>query len=569
MSLQAPSAARPGGWILADTLALQGVETVFGVPGESYLAVLDGLHRHRDRIRFVICRQEGGASYMADAYAKLTGRPGVVMVTRGPGATNASVGIHAAFQDSVPLVVFVGQVGTGFLDREAFQEIDFRRMFGQMTKWVAQIDRTERIPEYVARAFQVATSGRMGPVVLALPEDVLAASAAVRDAAPHRPLRPSPAAAQIGQLATMLARARRPIVLLGGTGWNRQACDDLRAFVEANHLPVACAFRFQDLLDNRHPNYVGDVGLGVSPKLAARIRDADLVLAIGPRLGEATTSGYTLLEVPRPAQSLVHVHPGIEELGRVYQADLMIASGMPEVAAALRDVKVDASAWAGSVAQARAELEAWQARPPIYAGDAAPALDLWEMVQILKRVLPADTILTNGAGNFATWAHRFWPYAGLRTMLATTSGSMGYGVPAAVAAAIAEPQRTVVCFAGDGDFLMNGQELATAAQHGAGLVAIVFDNGMYGTIRMHQEREYPARVFGTELANPDFAKYGEAFGGFGRRVERTGEFEDALRAALEHARTRRRPALIHLKVDPQAITPNATLDAIRAAGSKR
>ena len=565
----AAATTRPGGQILADALAIQGVDTVFGVPGESYLAVLDGLYRHRERIRFVVCRQEGGAAFMADAWAKLTGRPGVVMVTRGPGAANASVGVHAAFQDSVPMVVFVGQVGTDFLDREAFQEIDYRRMFGQMAKWVAQIDRAERIPEYVARAFQVATSGRMGPVVLALPEDVLVQQAAVADAACHRPVRASPGAAQIGELAAMLARAQRPFVMLGGTGWTARACEDLRAFAEANQLPVACAFRFQDLFDNRHPNYIGDVGIGVNPKLAARLKDADLVLAIGPRLGEMTTSGYTLLEAPRPKQALVHVHAGIEELGRVYQADLMIASGMPEIAAALRGVRVDASAWAGSLAQARAEYEAWQGRPAIYAGGAAPALDLWELVQTLKRLLPADAILTNGAGNFATWANRFWPYAGLRTLLSTTSGSMGYGVPAAVAAAIAQPQRTVVCFAGDGDFLMNGQELATAAQYGAAPVVIVFDNGMYGTIRMHQEREYPSRVLGTELANPDFAKYGEAFGGFGARVERTAQFEPAMRAALEHTRTRHRPALVHLKVDPQAITPNATLDAIRNSGAKR
>jgi len=568
-STTAAPGARPGGQILADTLALQGVDTVFGVPGESYLAVLDGLYRHRERIRFVTCRQEGGASFMADAYAKLTGKPGVVMVTRGPGASNASVGVHAAFQDSVPMVVFVGQVGTDFIDREAFQEVDYRRMFGQMAKWVAQVDRADRLPEYVARAFQVASSGRMGPVVLALPEDMLVQQATVADARCHRPVHASPGPAQIEALAAMLARARRPFVMLGGTGWSSQACDDLRIFAEANRLPVACAFRFQDLFDNRHPNYVGDVGIGVNPKLAARLRDADLVLAIGPRLGEMTTSGYTLLEAPRPKQSLVHVHAGIEELGRVYQADLMIASGMAEITAALRTVKVDSEAWAGSLAQARAEYEAWQGQPAIYAGGASPALDLWQVVQTLKRLLPADAILTNGAGNFATWANRFWPYAGLRTLLSTTSGSMGYGVPAAVSAAIAQPQRTVVCFAGDGDFLMNGQELATAAQYGAAPVVIVFDNGMYGTIRMHQEREYPSRVVGTELANPDFAKYGETFGGFGTRVERTAEFEPGMRAALDHARANRRPAVVHLKVDPQAITPNATLDAIRASGAKR
>ena len=561
--------ARTGGQILADALATQGVETVFGVPGESYLAVLDGLYRHRERIRFVVCRQEGGAAFMADAWAKLTAKPGVVMVTRGPGATNCSVGVHAAFQDSVPMVVFVGQVGTDFADREAFQEIDYRRMFGQMAKWVAQVERVERIPEYVARAFQVATSGRMGPVVLALPEDVLVQQAGVADAACHRPVRAAPSAAQLAQLGAMLARAQRPLVMLGGTGWSPEACAELRAFAEANRLPVTCAFRFQDLFDNRHPNYVGDVGIGINPKLAERLKAADLVLAIGPRLGEMTTSGYTLLEAPRPKQSLVHVHAGIEELGRVYQADLMIASGMPEIAAALGTVRVDSSAWAGSLAQARADYEAWQGRPAIYAQGEPPALDLWEVVQALRRLLPPDAIVTNGAGNFATWAHRFWPYAGLRTQLASTSGAMGYGVPAAVAAAIARPERTVVCVAGDGDFLMNGQELATAAQYDAGLVVIVFNNGMYGTIRMHQEREYPSRVLGTALANPDFVKYGDAFGGFGVRVERTEQFEPAMRAALEHARTKRRPALVELQVDPQAITPNLTLDAIRASAAKR
>ncbi|RIK93047.1 MAG: thiamine pyrophosphate-binding protein [Burkholderiales bacterium] len=562
---ETPSAReRIGGHIVADALLGQGVDTVFGVPGESYLAVLDGLYRHRDRLRFVACRQEGGAAYMADAYAKLTGRTGVVMVTRGPGATNASVGVHAAFQDSVPMVVLVGQVGTDFVDREAFQEIDYRRMFGPMAKWVAQIDRVERIPEYVARAFQTATSGRMGPVVLALPEDVLSARASVADAAPHSPVRASPGMAQIERLREMLAGAGRPLVLLGGSGWTRQACEDLRVFAERNRLPVACAFRCQDLYDNRLPNYVGDVGIGVNPKLAARVREADLLLAIGPRLGEMTTSGYTLLEAPRPHQRLVHVHAGIEELGRVYQADLMIAGGMPEIAAALRGLAVDPQAWKGSVEEARAQYEAWQQEPPIYSGATkAPALNLWQVVQALRRLLPPDAILTNGAGNFATWANRFWPYAGLRTLLSTTAGSMGYGVPAAAAAAITEPHRTVVCFAGDGDFLMTGQELATAAQYEAGLVVIVFDNGMYGTIRMHQEREYPGRVFGTQLTNPDFAKLGEAYGGFGARVRTTDEFEPAMRAALAHARTQHRPAVVALEVDPQAITPNATLDALR------
>jgi acetolactate synthase-1/2/3 large subunit len=557
-----------GGHILADALVQQGVDTIFGVPGESYLAVLDGLYRHRDAVRFVICRQEGGAAFMADAYAKLTGKPGVLMVTRGPGATNASIGVHAAHQDSVPMVVLIGQVGGDFVDREAFQEIDYRRMFGPMAKWVAQVDRPDRLPEYLAHAFQVATSGRMGPVVLALPEDMLTASAAVTHPPRHKPVRASASPAQIGQVQAMLASARRPLLMLGGTGWNASACEDIRAFAETNRLPVTCAFRFQDLFDNRHPQYIGDVGIGINPKLAARVRESDLIIAIGPRLGEMTTSGYSLLAVPCPAQGLIHVHPGIEELGSVYHADLMIASGMPEIAAALKGIKVENPAWADDLHQARSEYEAWQRRPALYDG-IEPELDLWAVMQTIARVAPEDTIITNGAGNFATWAHRFWPYAGLRTQLASTSGAMGYGVPAAVAASLCAPERTTICVAGDGDFLMTAQELATAVQYGGAPLVIVFNNSMYGTIRMHQEREYPAREHGTRLVNPDFSKYVEAFGGMGTRVSRTTEFEPALRRALDFMRAEKRPALIELTVDPQHITPNQSLEKIRAASLKR
>ena len=562
---------RQGGRILADALAVHGVDTIFGVPGESYLDVLDGLYEHRERIRFVTCRQEGGASFMADAYAKLTGKPGVLMVTRGPGATNAAIGIHTAQQDSTPMVVFVGQVGNDFVDREAFQEIDYRRMFGQMAKWVAQIDRADRIPEYIAHAFQVATSGRPGPVVLALPEDMLAAQASAADTAAFTPVRASPSAAQIARLRDMLAGAQRPFVLLGGSGWTPQACSDLQEFAQANDLPVGCAFRFQDLFDNHHPNYAGDVGIGINPKLSARIREADLVLAIGPRLGEMTTSGYTLFEAPVPRQAMVHVHAGAEELGRVYQASLMINSGMPEFAAALRDLRVDGARWRGSAAAARADYEAWQQSPPMI-GTLAPALDPWQVVQTLRARVAPDAIVTNGAGNFATWAHRFWRYGPVaargdgqtRSQLAPTSGAMGMGIPAAVAAKIAQPERDVICFAGDGDFMMTAQELATAVQYGAGIVVLVFDNGMYGTIRMHQEREYPARLIGNQLTNPDFARFCEAFGGFGARVERTEEFAPALESALAFAHRESRPALIHLRIDPEAITPNQTLSQIRA-----
>ncbi len=579
MNAPATSDIRPrtGGHLIADALAVHGVDTIFGVPGESYLAVLDGLYDHRDRIRFVICRQEGGASFMADAYAKLTGKPGVLMVTRGPGATNASIGIHTAHQDSSPMVVLVGQVGTDFIDREAFQEIDYRRMFGEMTKWVAQIDRADRIPEYMAHAFQVATSGRPGPVVLALPEDMLVAEAAVADTGAYRAIQASPSPVQIEQLRGMLAAAKRPVVVLGGGGWSAQACADLRQFVEANALPVTCAFRFQDLFDNHHGQYAGDVGIGINPKLAERIRASDLVLAIGPRLGEMTTSGYTLFDAPVPRQPMVHVHAGAEELGRVYQAKLMINAGMAGFAAAVRELRVDSAAWRATAAEARADYEAWQQQPPVMR-TLTPALDQWQVVQQLRAALPADAIVTNGAGNFATWAHRFWRYGPLkaradgsqtRSQLAPTSGAMGAGVPAAVAAKIAQPERTVVCFAGDGDFLMTGQELATACQYEAGILVLVFDNGMYGTIRMHQEREFPERMIGNELTNPDFARLCEAYGGFGARVERTADFAAALEAALRFTNERRRPALIHLRVDPQTITPAQSLDQIRAAAQKR
>jgi acetolactate synthase-1/2/3 large subunit len=553
--------SRTGGQILVDALQIHGVETVFGVPGESYLDVLDALHD--SQIRFVINRQEGGASFMAEAYGKLTGKPGICFVTRGPGATNASIGVHTAYQDSTPMILFIGQVGSDFIDREAFQEIDYRRMYGQMAKWVTQIDRADRIPEYLARAFQVATSGRPGPVVLALPEDMLVTKAEVADARRYQPVQASPSAAQIDTLRAMLAESKKPIVLLGGGTWNEQACADLQQFAEANALPVGCTFRFQDLLDNDHPNYVGDVGIGINPKLAARVKDADLVIAIGPRLGEMTTSGYSLLTSPVPRQRLVHIHADAEELGSVYQADLMINSGAPQVTSMLAAMEpVDASAWRHTVAEARAELEAWQAQPPIFRDGSAP-LDLWQVVQELRKTLPHDAIITNGAGNYASWAHRFYSYGGMRTQLAPTNGAMGYAVPAGVAAKILEPGRTVVTFAGDGEFMMTGQELATAVQYGAGVVIIVFNNNMFGTIRMHQEREYPGRVSGTGLHNPDFAALARAYGGHGEVVENTADFAPALERALAHANQQNLPALIELRYDGNLITPNATLETIR------
>ncbi|MYM87867.1 thiamine pyrophosphate-binding protein [Rugamonas sp. FT82W] len=553
--------SRTGGQILVDALKIHGVDTAFGVPGESYLDVLDALHD--SDIRFIINRQEGGAAFMADAYGKMTGKPGICFVTRGPGATNASIGVHTAFQDSTPMILFIGQVGNDFVDREAFQEIDYRRMYGQMAKWVAQIDRADRVPEYIARAFQIATSGRPGPVVLALPEDMLTAVASVADTRRYQPVQASPSAAQIAQVRALLAGAKKPLVLLGGGGWNAQACADLQAFAEANHLPVACAFRFQDLLDNAHPNYIGDVGIGINPKLAARVREADVILAIGPRLGEMTTGGYALIAAPLPAQRLIHVHADAEELGSVYQAELMINSGMPQMTAMLAAMApVDASAWQGTVAEAKADLAAWQRQPPIFQDGSAP-LDLWQVVQQIDKIAPHDTIITNGAGNYATWAHRFHSYGGMRTQLAPTSGAMGYSVPSGVAAKIIAPARTVITFAGDGEYMMNGQELATAVQYRAGVVIIVFNNGMFGTIRMHQELHYPGRVSGTQLHNPDFAALAVAYGGHGEVVNTTAEFAPALERALAYANGEQLPAVIELRYDGNLITPGATLETIR------
>ena len=555
---------RSGARILVDQLLIQGVNHAFCVPGESYLAVLDALFDSREMIKLVVNRHESGATFMADAYAKLTGQPGVAFVTRGPGACNAAIGIHTAFQDSTPLVVFVGQVGSNFVEREAFQEVDYRRMFGQMTKWVAQIDRADRVAELVARAFQTATSGRPGPVVLALPEDMLSQTAEVQDALCHQPVHAAASDMQIAALRRLMGRSQRPVVILGGTGWTAAACDNFKRFAEANYLPVACAFRYQDLFDNRHPNYIGDAGIGINPKLAQRIRDADLVIAVGARLGEMTTSGYTLLDAPLPAQSLVHVHASAEELGRVYQAQLMINAGMQQFASRLAMMMpIEDAPWRESVGQARSDYEAWQQRPAVYA-HAEPRLDLWEVVRILARAVPEDAIITNGAGNFSVWAHRFWRYTGMRTQLAPTAGSMGYGVPAAIAAKIAAPERCVVCFAGDGDFQMTGQELGTAIQYGAGVLFLVFNNGMYGTIRMHQEREFPGREHGTRLVNPDFARLAEAYGAFGATADTTDGFAIALSQALAFMREKHLPAVVELRTDPEVITPNATLTAIRA-----
>ena len=550
---------RHGGKILADALAAQGVKIAFGVPGESYLPVLDGLHDLRDRLRFIVCRQEGGASYAAEAYGKLTGEPGVLFVTRGPGATNGSIGVHTGFQDSTPMVVFIGQVPNEFVEREAFQEIDYRRMYGQMAKWVAQIDRVERIPEYVSHAFHTACAGRPGPVVLALPEDTLFAEAAVADAPKHHTVRPAPAPKDMEEVKRLLDGAQRPFVLLGGGGWDRDACMRLQKWSEASGLPVGTSFRCQDLFDNRSGNYAGDVGIGINPKLAERVKNADVLLVIGARLGEMTTSAYSLLDAPVPKQTLVHVHAGAEELGRVYRPALAINSGYPQFVDALERLKFDKPAWRADVQALRASYLEWTTPRPMPGN-----LQYGEVIRWLSDRLPEDTIVAGGAGNFAGWLHRHFRYKGFRTQLGPTNGSMGYGFPAALGAKLADPKRPVIALCGDGDFLMNGQELATAVQYGANFVALVVNNGLYGTIRMHQEREYPGRVYGTDLRNPDFAAYARAFGAHGETVERTADFAPA----FERAWNAGTPALIELRIDPDAITPATTLSAIREKAIK-
>jgi acetolactate synthase-1/2/3 large subunit len=563
--MSSTTSKRLAGHALVEALVAQGVDTAFGVPGESFLAVLDGFHEHRDRIRFIACRQEGGASFMAEAQGKLSGRPGICFVTRGPGATNASIGLHTAFQDSTPMVLFIGQVASDQRDREAFQEVDYRQMFGPGTlgfaKWVGEIHDADRLPEYVARAFHTAMQGRPGPVVLVLPEDMLTRETDAPVLPRAEPAHAWPAPGALRDLREMLLAAKRPFVIAGGSGWDAAACDALQRFAEGWQLPVGCAFRFQDTLDNRHPNYAGDVGIGINPKLARRIGEADLILAIGARLGEMTTGGYTLIQAPRPKQKLVHIHAGPEELGRVYAADLLLQSSMACAAKALEALSAPAELpWSEWTREAHADYEANHVAQPV------EPLDMAVVIKTVQRLAPEDTVYTNGAGNYSGWLHRYCRYVGLgkhgRTQLAPTSGAMGYGVPAAVAASLLYPHRTAVNVAGDGDFLMTGQELATATQYGATrLISIVVDNGTYGTIRMHQEREYPARVSGTELFNPDFAALARAYGWRADTVTTTAAFEPAFQAALDSER----PTLLHLKLPTEVITSRTTLGAIREA----
>jgi len=554
MNVSRKTNMRTGGQVLVDALEVHGCRYAYLVPGESYLAVLDALHD--STIRSVGARHEGGAAIMAEAFGKLTGEPGVAMVTRGPGATNAAHGLHIAFQDSTPMILFVGQVARGTSDREAFQEIDYRRMFGETAKWVGQIEDPNRIPEFVSRAYHTALAGRPGPVVLALPEDMLVEPSEVADAKPHRIAEPAPTPEAIAELRERLATAKRPFVVVGGPGWDQAARDDLKRFAEANGLPVGVSFRAQDRFDNLHPNYAGYVGIGINPLLAERVKEADLLLAIGPRMGEATTA-YELIDIPTPRQALVHVHPSAEELGRVYQPTLPIhASVGAFLRAAVAMAPVDGSVWAGEVETAHADYLT-HATPTTGPGD----LQFGEVLAWLSDTVPEDAIVANGAGNFAIWLHRFFKFSGRRISLGPTSGSMGYEMPAAVAAKLEMPDRMVLSFSGDGGFQMTGNELATAVQHNLPIIAFVVNNGLYGTIRMHQERDYPGRPSATELYNPDYVKLAEAYGAHGEMVARTEDFAPAFERAVASGK----PALIELRVDPEAITPTATITALREA----
>jgi len=545
---------RTGGEILVDQLAVHGVRHVFCVPGESYLAALDAFHdRH---VALTVCRHESGAAIMAEAVGKLTGRPGICFVTRGPGATNASAGIHIAQQDSTPMIVFVGQVARNMRGRDAFQELDYRAVFGSMTKWVTEIDDPSRIPEIVSRAFYMATNGRPGPVVIALPEDMLVEQAAVSDAPPFGPMETWAGPNDITQLQALLSTAKQPIVLLGGSRWSQEASAAMMRFAEKFALPVATTFRRAHLFDALHPCYAGDLGIGPNPKLLARVKAADLVLLVGGRMSEMPSQSYTLFDIPGPQTKLVHVHPGAEELGSVYRPHLAINAAPTAFCAALDQMQTPKEMpWRDDTKALHADYLAWSEKATSVPGN----VNLGEIMVWLRDNLPPESFITNGAGNFAGWIHRFYRFRCFGTQVAPTSGSMGYGVPAAIATKILNPEQTVVCVAGDGDFLMTGQDFATAVQYNIPVIILVADNGLFGTIRMHQEREYPGRIVATAIRNPDFAAYAMAFGGYGALVERTADFSSAFAQAVATGK----PSIIHLKVDPEAITPSATLTGIR------
>ena len=550
------SGNRSGAEVLIDALKINAVERIFCIPGESFLAALDALY-DRDEISLIVCRNEGGASYMAEADGKLSGRPGICFVTRGPGATNASGGLHVAMQDSTPMILLIGQVARKDLDREAFQEIDYRRMFSQVAKWVAQIDDADRIPEYLNRAFAVATSGRPGPVVLALPEDMLRDPTSAGDAKPWRKVKSSPAATDIQQIGKMLAAAQRPMIIVGGSGWSEETRLQLESFSESSGIAVANSFRCQDYINHQHSNYIGDLGLGVNPTLTRRVKQADTLLVIGARLGEMTTGGFSLIDIPGPGQTLIHVHAGAEELGHIYQPDLAINASSDLFIEALANSSVVSEhpgEWSRQLGDARQSFLDWNKSIQVKG-----SVQFAEIIQSVQNNTGDDAIICNGAGNNTGWLHRFYQFRCYRTQLAPTSGTMGYGLPAAIAAKLRYPQRTVVAFAGDGDFMMNGQELATAMQYEANIILIVVNNGIYATIRMHQERDYPARVIGTDMVNPDFVALAKAYGAHSELVVSTEEFEPAFARALQA----KRPALIEIQLDPDILTPTLTVDSLR------
>jgi acetolactate synthase-1/2/3 large subunit len=552
--MRANDGSRTGGEILVDQLVVHRIEHAFCVPGESYLAALDAFYDRN--IALTVCRQEGGAAMMAEAIGKATGRPGICFVTRGPGATNASPGLHIARQDSTPLILFVGQIAREMREREAFQELDFRAVFGSIAKWATEIDDPARIPEFVSRAFYNATSGRPGPVVVALPEDMLTERVIVPDAPAFEPVETWPGLAEMSKLQKLLWAAERPVMLLGGSRWSASACAAVARFAERFALPVATTFRRGHLFDALHPCYAGDLGIGPNPKLLARIKSADLVVLVGGRLGEMPSQSYTLFDIPGPQTTFVHVHPGAEELGRVYKPALAIHASPTAFAASLDELQPpNEIKWRDDIKAAHADYLAWTEKPT----DQPGGVNLGAVMVWLRENLPPEAIITNGAGNFAGWVHRFFRFRRFAQHIAPTAGSMGYGVPAAVGLKRLYPDRPIVCIAGDGDFLMNGQEFATAVQYDLPVIIVVADNSLYGTIRMHQEREYPGRVVATDLRNPDFAAYARAFGGVGATVEKTADFAAAFRAVEKSGK----PAIIHLKIDPEAATPMATLTAIR------
>jgi acetolactate synthase-1/2/3 large subunit len=557
----APTNSRSGGKLLIDQLIVHGADHVFCVPGESYLAALDAFADVGDKIKLITCRHEAAAANMAEAHGKLTGRPGICFVTRGPGACHAAIGLHTAFQDSTPMILFIGQIARDMEDREAFQEMDYRRFFAQTTKWVGQINNPDRIPEMVSQAFYTATAGRPGPVALALPEDMLTELSGVGDARAAARVQPAPRPADMADLDARLQAANSPVVLVGGGGWTAQAVADITTFAENYDLPVACSFRNQDRFNNLHPNYAGDLSIGANPELLKLIKESDLFMMIGPRLGEQTSQGYSLLDIPNPQIPLVHVHASAEELGRVYQPDLAINSGYAEFAAAAAALPGrNDPPWAEASRSANANYRKYNEIQPTL-GD----LDLSHVMAVLRQRLPKDAIITNDAGNFAGWAHRYWQFTSFPSQLGPTSGAMGYGVPSAIAAAITMPHRQAVCFVGDGGFLMSASDIATAMHYDAKPLFLVINNNMFGTIRMHQEREYPGRNPGTDLSNPDFAAYAQSFGAFGETVRRDEDFADALDRALASGRA----AVLELVTDPEAITPKTTLTAIRDAALQR